>query len=189
MKSKKNAAAPAASAPSPIKTLMNLNEFPDFAGGVTFQFSGVKTKIDLYIPRRRSYHDSMSKPVLQINIETPDGKTATVDGVIDSGSFYTILREDRLPAGAQILRRAVPRRFKTAARAGTLTATGEVSLVMTIAGKQIDDVALVSPEFSQDLLVGAGTMQKWDISILNKNGSTEVRVGRDMHDPHVTEVD
>ena len=53
----------------------------------------------------------------------------------------------------------------------------------------ISDIALVSPDLSQEMIVGAGTMQKWDISIINRNGHTEVTVGRDMHDPDIIEVD
>ena len=60
---------------------------------------------------------------------------------------------------------------------------------MSIQGKQIDDLVLVSPDLSQEMLVGAGTMQKWDISILDRDGHTELSVGRDMRDPEIREVD
>lgn len=131
----------------------------------------------------------MSKPTLDIQIATPDEKTATVKAVFDTGSFYTILREDKVPAGAVVLKRKTPRIFRTAAKGTRLLATGEVSLVLTIGGKQVDDVALVSADLSQEMLVGAGTMQKWDISIVNRNGHTDVTVGRQMHDPDIIEVD
>ncbi|MBI2059133.1 MAG: hypothetical protein HYT87_05115 [Nitrospirae bacterium] len=67
--------------------------------------------------------------------------------------------------------------------------TAGVTLVMTIGEKMIQDDALVSPDLGQDMLVGAGTMQKWDIIIRNRNGKTKVIVGRDMRDPEITEVD
>jgi len=53
---------------------------------------------------------------------------------------------------------------------------------------QINDIVLISPGLSQEMLVGAGTMQKWDISILNRDGKSALSVGRDMRDPQITEV-
>lgn len=131
----------------------------------------------------------MSKPILDIEIRTPDDKAGKVRAVLDSGSFYTILREDKVPSSSAVVRRKAARTLRAAAKGSTLTAIGEVSLVLVIGGRQIDDVALVSPDLSQEMLIGAGTMQKWDICILNQNGRTEIRVGRDMHDPDITEVD
>lgn len=60
---------------------------------------------------------------------------------------------------------------------------------MKIEGRIIEDEALISPDLGQDLLIGAKTMQAWDISILNNNGKTTVRIGRDTRDPDITEVD
>jgi hypothetical protein len=131
----------------------------------------------------------MSKPVLEVKITTPDEKSATVKAVFDSGSFYSILREDKVPAGAAVIQRARPRSFRTAAKGSSFSATGELPVVLRIGGREVDDVVLVSSDLSQEMLVGAGTMQKWDISIVNRGGCTEVAVGRDMHDPDVTEID
>jgi len=131
----------------------------------------------------------MSKPVVEIRITTPDEKSTTVKAVFDTGSFYSILRADKVPPGAPVIQRLHPRFFRTAAREGSLRATGELPVVLTIGDREVDDVVMVSPELSQELIVGAGTMQKWDISILTRDGRTEVHVGRHMHDPDVTEVD
>jgi hypothetical protein len=136
-----------------------------------------------------SYDATMSKPTLEIKIVTPDGKSGTVKAVFDSGSFHTILREDKVPAGAALIRREQPRAFRTAAKGGTFTATAELPLVLAIGDREVDDVAMVSSDLSQEMLVGAGTMQKWDISMVNRNGRVEVAVGRDMRDPDVIEVD
>ncbi|MBI2058387.1 MAG: hypothetical protein HYT87_01315 [Nitrospirae bacterium] len=130
----------------------------------------------------------MSKPIRDVQVTTLDDKTRQVKAVIDTGSFYTIIREDRLPSTTTLARRAVPRELR-AAQGGKLRVTGDVSIVMLVEGKMIDDVAMVSPELAQEMLIGAGTMQKWDISVLHENGHTSVRVGRDMRDPEITEVD
>lgn len=131
----------------------------------------------------------MSKPVLDIEIRTPDDEARTVQAVLGTGSFYTIVREDRVPSAASVVRRNSPRTLRAAAVGSQLTTVGEVSLTLSIDGREIDDIALVSPNLSQEMLVGAGTMQKWDIIIVNRNGHTEVSIRRDMHDPDITEVD
>ena len=129
----------------------------------------------------------MSKALLEIQITTPDGKSGSVHAVFDSGSFYTLLRQDKVPAGAVVPQLKDARVFRTAS--GTrLTATGELPLVLRIAGREVDDVALISAALTQEMLVGAGTMQKWDISIIHRNARTEVAVGRDMRDPHINDV-
>lgn len=131
----------------------------------------------------------MAKPVLDILVTTPDETSAAVKAVFDSGSFYSILREDEVPAGALVQKRKSPRSFRTAAKGSHLSAGGELPVVLTIGEKMVDDVVLVSSDLSQEMLVGAGTMQKWDISIVTRDGHTEVIVGRDMRDPDITEVD
>ena len=131
----------------------------------------------------------MSKPILEIQITTPDEKSGKVKAVFDSGSFYTFLREDKVPVGASVLKRKQPRTFRAAAKGTFFRATGELPLVLTIGNREVDDVALVSSDLSQEMLVGAGTMQKWDISIVNRQGKTTVNVGRDMRDPDITEID
>jgi len=135
----------------------------------------------------------MGKLILDIRITSPDDKSATVKAVFDSGSFYSILREDKVPKGAVILKRKVPMSFGAAAKGSKFSATGELSLVMSIRQAtrpegQINDIVLISPGLSQEMLVGAGTMQKWDISILNRDGKSALSVGRDMRDPQITEV-
>ena len=131
----------------------------------------------------------MTKPVLQIGITSAEGKSRTLNAVFDTGSFHTLLREDRIPEGATVITRKDPHVFRTAARGQRFKAVAEIPLVLTIGDKAVLDVALVSPDLSQEMLVGAGTMQKWDISIMTRNGRTEVSVGRHMRDPDITAVD
>jgi hypothetical protein len=136
----------------------------------------------------RRCNQVVSKPVRDILISTPDEKSAEVKAVFDTGSFYTILRADRVPSSAAIVKRKHPLSPR-AADGSKLAAVGEVSLVPVIGKHRIIDMALVSPDLAQEMIVGAGTMQKWGISVLNRNGHTEVRVGLDMRDPDVVEVD
>lgn len=132
----------------------------------------------------------MSKPIIEITITTVvEEKSATVNAVFDTGSFYTLLREGRLPPGASIQRYKSPQTMKTAAQKGSIRVIGVTELILAVENKMIRDSVLISPDLSRDMLIGAKTMQAWDISILNKKGRTRVVVGRDMRDPDITEVD
>lgn len=131
----------------------------------------------------------MSKPVREVTVSTMDERSASVKAVFDTGSFNTIVREDRLPAGATIERRLTPLEFRTAAQGGKLRVTGVVVLTISIEDKMIQDDALVSPDLAQDMLIGAKTMQAWDITVQNQNGQTKIIVGHDMRDPDIIEVD
>ncbi len=131
----------------------------------------------------------MGKPILEVTVQEIQGRTSSVRTVFDSGSHYTIVREGALPAGTQILEYPTPRELRTAAQGGRLLVKGTTHLVFTIGGKMIEDDAMVSATLSQEAIIGAGTMQKWDISLKNENGHTTVVVGHDMRDPDITEVD
>ena len=131
----------------------------------------------------------MSKPLRNVEIRTADDKIGRAEAVFDPGSFYTILRENKVPSGAMIIRRPTPLTLRAASLGSSLTVSGDLTLVMILDDREFDDAVLVSPDLAQEMLIGAGTMQKWDISILNRNGSTEIRVGRDRRDPAITEVD
>ena len=131
----------------------------------------------------------MGKPIFPVSIATVDGKTGSVRTVFDTGSHRSLIRENCLPAGAQVLKTVPQRVLKTAAAGGTLTVVGVVVLTMTIGDRMIEDEVLVSRDLSQEMLIGAGTMQQWDITIRNQNGNTEVVVGHDLRDPDIQEVD
>lgn len=131
----------------------------------------------------------MSKPIQDVEIMTRDEKAGKATALFDTGSFFSIVRADKVPEGAIIIPFSTAQKFKTASQAGTLKVTGEIPLVITMGNKIIEDSVLVSPDLGREMLIGAKTMQAWDISIVNTNGHTEIRVGRDMRDPEITEVD
>lgn len=131
----------------------------------------------------------MSKPVMELTIRSMLGGRAKVRAVFDTGSHYSIIRESKLPPRTTVLRYAKSERLRTAARGGRLDVLGTTVLYIQIGKKVIRHEVLVSPDLSQDMLVGAGTMQEWDISVRNGGGRTRVTVGRDVRDPDVMEVD
>lgn len=131
----------------------------------------------------------MSKPVLDVSLESLDGMTGRALAVIDTGSHRTLIREDCVPKGASVVRSPRPSEMKTAAKGGKLHIVGGLILTIMIRDRMIQDDAFVSPDLSQEMIIGAGTMQKWDITIRNENGHTEVVVGKDLRDPDIQEVD
>lgn len=131
----------------------------------------------------------MSKPIKKITISTLAGTSRDINAVFDSGSYHTLIRQDRLPEGANIDFRTTPLIFGTAAQGSKVYIIGSVYLIMSIGEKMIEDAALVSSNMSSDMLIGAKTMQAWDITIKNENGKTEIVIGHDMRDPEITEVD
>jgi len=123
-----------------------------------------------------------------VEIETADGKTSGVHAVLDTGSFYTIIREDCLPERALVSKFKKREIFGTARRGGKLAATGFIPLKICVEGHWISGEVRVAPELGSEMLIGAGLMQMWDITIKNKNGHTTIHVGRDMQDPDIQTV-
>ncbi|MBI2891329.1 MAG: iron-sulfur cluster assembly accessory protein [Nitrospirae bacterium] len=130
----------------------------------------------------------MSKPILRVRITTMRSKTAALPALFDTGSFFSIIRENQLPTGTPILPYPERRALRTAGRRGQLRVTGVTELVVDIGRRRVQTSVLVSPDLGREFLIGAGTMQMWDISVRNRNGSTKVVVGRDVRNPEITEV-
>ncbi|MBI3271233.1 MAG: hypothetical protein HYZ53_19675 [Planctomycetes bacterium] len=131
----------------------------------------------------------MGKPILPVTVQDVEGHTARVLALFDTGSHPTLLRQSCLPPDARLLTYAKPREFRTPGVSGNLSVVAVTHLVVTVGERMVEDDVLISPDLRQEMIVGAGTMQKWDISIRNANGDTSVVVGRDLRDPDVTEVD
>jgi len=72
---------------------------------------------------------------------------------------------------------------------GSLDITGLSLLEFDIGDKHITDEIRVSPNLKRELILGAGIMQKWDISIEQRKGATRVTIKKDMHDPDITAVE
>ncbi len=128
------------------------------------------------------------KPVVPVVVTSTDLKRRKLPALLDSGSFYTLVRLDCVPSNKAILRRARSDKLGTAGRRGGLTIVGDTVLVVAIGKKRIRTPALVSSDMKREFLIGAETMQAWDISIHSRTGKTRVVVGRDMRDPDVIEV-
>ena len=126
------------------------------------------------------------KPVFPITITSLNKTSQNVNAVFDTGSYYTIIRADKLPLDTMILPQESS--FRTTNKNARLSIIGKTFLVLQIGNKMIEAGVLVSPELGNDMLIGAQTMQSWDISILNKSGKTIIKVEHDMRAPEINEV-
>ena len=131
----------------------------------------------------------MSKPIVEVSLRSIEGGRSKARAVFDTGSYYSIIQAAKLPPRTQVLRYHKAEQFKTAAHGGRLEVTGATLLFIQVGKKVIRHEVLVSPNLSQEMRIGAGAMQAWDITIHNGGGRTRVTVGKDVRDPDVTEVD
>ena len=131
----------------------------------------------------------MSKPVRDIDIRTKDGKRGEVQALIDSGSFYTIIRQDCLPKGTAVVKYKTTEKLGMAGKTGQIRVVAETGIIMRLEGHPIQDTVFISPDLKREFIIGAKTMQAWDITIKNKNGHTAIHVGHDMNDPDVQAVE
>lgn len=116
-----------------------------------------------------------------------DNKNAVVNALFDSGSLYTIIREDKLPSKKSFY--PISETLGTAVKEGKVQINAAGLLIMEHEDKKIRTEVLVSPNLKQEMIIGAGTMQSWHINIQNRKGKTKVIFGLDMRDPELTEVD
>ena len=130
----------------------------------------------------------MSNPIQNLEIETIDKKTKSVNTLFDSGSFYSIIKQDCLPLSEYIISYPEPKVFGTASEGGTLQITGSVELIVTINNKKINELVYVAPKLSMEMIIGARTMQSWHITIDNSTGETIISVDKDMNHPDITRV-
>ncbi|MBW8051630.1 MAG: retroviral-like aspartic protease [Cytophagales bacterium] len=130
----------------------------------------------------------MSNPIQKVEVETIDKNTKSVNALFDSGSFYTIIRSDSMPATKFVFRYPEPEIFGTASKKSMLKIIGETSLIIEINNKRIRETVLLAPLLSTDLIIGAKAMQAWHITIDNSTGETKITVGIDMNDPNITRV-
>lgn len=130
----------------------------------------------------------MSKPTRKVEIETVEGFRTEASALIDSGSFHSLIQADCVPNGALIFRYKEPKTFGTAQEGGKLVSVGKIYLIVHLEGHSIDLDASVCPDLTAQVIIGAGEMQRWDISIQNANGHTSIHIGHDLNDPDIQTV-
>jgi len=84
-----------------------------------------------------------------------------VKGLFDSGATYSCLNRTLAQELEILIPLAEPLSFETAEKGKMLEAKEHVSLLFYLNGYRFSDEFMVIPEFSEELIIGASTMQKW----------------------------
>lgn len=84
-----------------------------------------------------------------------------VRGLFDSGATYSCIGRELAEVLEILTPLPEPMSFETAERGRTLEAREHVSLIFYIDGYRFSDEFMVLPELSEEVIIGASTMQKW----------------------------
>lgn len=113
--------------------------------------------------------------VKKLTVQGDKGKN-DLEVFFDSGARRSVIRKDAAEKIAS-LQKSLLRRTFTLADNKTQIHSEEVTVLwITIDGKTIDDEFYVVSDLSRELIVGASTMQTWDILLDLKNEKVTVGV-------------
>lgn len=99
-----------------------------------------------------------------------------LDVIFDSGAGRSIVRKDAILNVASIQKALIKRTFILADSKTKVTSDELVHLWITIGGKTIDDVFYVVKKLRYDIVIGALTMQVWDIKLYPRKEKVVVGV-------------
>jgi len=84
-----------------------------------------------------------------------------LEGLFDSGSTYSCI-ERGLAKNLGVLERIpIPLKFETAEKKRSIVAKERVSLDFYLDGYRFSDEFMIIPKLSEEVIIGASTMQKW----------------------------
>lgn len=104
-----------------------------------------------------------------------------VKALFDSGASLSLIRRSVVQDVATEVRMPRPVDFQLGDGEGRLATDKWVPLVITVKDLDISDNVVVVDKLAEDLIVGAGTLQKWRIKLDLENDDILI-------DPHVTEL-
>jgi len=87
------------------------------------------------------------------------------DGLFDTGASYSFVRRDVAERLATLEPLPQPMSFEMAQQGATVTARERVVLDFWIDGYRFSDEFLVLDNLSDELIIGAATMQKWRLKL------------------------
>ncbi|MDI6792250.1 MAG: retropepsin-like aspartic protease, partial [bacterium] len=88
-----------------------------------------------------------------------------VETLFDTGATYSFIRKDKAEAIATILSLRHPKSFELAREGQTVTVTECTRIDIRLNGVTISDEVVVMEDLSEELILGASTMQKWRIKL------------------------
>lgn len=98
--------------------------------------------------------------------------------LLDTGASSSFVRRDTAQSLATIVRLPAPQICTVADGVGRLRATETAVLYATIKGIRISDNFIVVPRLSDEMLIGANTLQKWRVKLDLEN--EDVHIDRRM---------
>ncbi|MCL6448727.1 MAG: retropepsin-like domain-containing protein [Armatimonadetes bacterium] len=84
-----------------------------------------------------------------------------IKGLFDSGATYSCISRELAKELEVLIPLAEPLRFETAEKGKELEAKERVTLDFHLNGYRFSDEFMVLPELSEEVILGAATMQKW----------------------------
>lgn len=100
----------------------------------------------------------------QLRIEGDKGD-CEVDALFDTGATYSFIRKDKAEAIATLLPLLHPKSFELAQEGQTVTVTDRTLIDIRLNGVTLSDEVAVLEDLSEELILGATTMQKWRIKL------------------------
>jgi hypothetical protein len=104
-----------------------------------------------------------------------------VKGLFDSGASLSLIRRSVVQDVATEVKMPRPVAFQLGDGEGRLTTENWAPLLITVKGIDISDNVVVVDKLAEELIIGAGTLQKWRIKLDLENDDVLI-------DPHVTEL-
>ena len=104
-----------------------------------------------------------------------------LEGLFDSGSTYSCIERQLAVKLASLERIAIPLEFETAEKKRTIKATEAVRLDFFLNGYRFSDEFMVISDLSEQVIIGAKTMQAWRFKLDFENEEVII-------DPRVTRL-
>ena len=106
---------------------------------------------------------------------------ALVNALFDSGAAYSFIRKDIAEKIEFITKLPEPWEFEVAEKERKLVVTEHISISFYIDGTRFSDEFLVSDKISEEVIIGAVTLQKWRFKLDFENEKV-------LFDPKVTKL-
>lgn len=106
----------------------------------------------------------MSLLVKRLKVEGDRGETE-LEALFDTGATYSFIHKEVAERVASVLPLPRPKLFELAEKGKTLEARERIIIDIIVNGITISDEVVVIEDLSEELILGASTMQKWRIKL------------------------
>jgi predicted aspartyl protease len=113
--------------------------------------------------------------IKKLNVIGNKGKIEA-EVLFDSGARRSVIRKDVAEKIATLIKAPVPLRFRLADGKTEIVTSTVADIWITINGRTITDQFPVLEKLSSEIIIGANTLQSWEIKLNPKNESVDVGV-------------